>query len=36
VPADVQKRMVRDYGARGDYEDQLASAVESLKAKYLP
>ncbi len=36
VPNDVQARMRRDYGVRNDYEDQLASAVESLKAKYLP
>ncbi|MFO0390200.1 MAG: hypothetical protein ACK502_10870 [Alphaproteobacteria bacterium] len=36
VPTEVQKRMARDFGARDDYEDQLANAVEALKAKYLP
>jgi hypothetical protein len=36
VPADIQARMARDFGARDDYEDQLASAVEALKSKYLP
>ncbi len=36
VPADIQARMARDYGVRNDYEDQLAQAVDELKAKYLP
>ena len=36
VPADIQNRMARDFGARDDYEEQLVSAVEALKAQYLP
>ncbi|MGE0754271.1 MAG: hypothetical protein AB7L92_03825 [Alphaproteobacteria bacterium] len=33
VPEDVQKRMAHDYGARHDYEQQLAHAVEQIKAR---